>query len=80
VHLAGHKNEVADALSRLDLDTSSFLSAHESAMAGIFAAEDIAPVTYPLQLKRITEFQQQDKESLQKIFFWGQKNAKVNLL
>jgi len=52
VHLAGHKNVVADALSRLDLDTSSFLSDQESAMAEIFTTEDITPVTYPLQLKK----------------------------
>ncbi len=65
VHLAGHKNVVADALSRMDLDTSSFLSDQESVMAEIFASEDITPVTYPLQLKRITEFQQKDKELLQ---------------
>jgi len=66
VQLAGHKNVVADALSRLDLDTSSFLSDQESAMAEIFTTEDITPVTYPLQLKKITEFQQKDKELLQR--------------
>jgi len=47
VHLAGHKNVVADALSRLDLDTSSFLSVEESAMAEVFASKDITPVPYP---------------------------------
>jgi len=62
VHLTGHKNMVADALSRLDLDTSSFFSVEESAMAEIFASEDITPVTYPLQLKQIADFQQKDKE------------------
>ena len=66
VHLAGHQNVVADALSRLDLDTSSYLSVEESAMAEVFAPEDITPVTYPLQLKRIIEFQQKDKELLQR--------------
>ena len=51
VHLAGHKNVVADALSRLDLDFGSSLTVEESAMAEVFASEDITPVTYPLQLK-----------------------------
>ena len=87
VHLAGHKNVVADALSRLELDTSPFLSDQESVMAEIFASEDITPVTYPLQLKRITEFQQKDKELFKKsclqpalsfeIFFWGQKMQRL---
>jgi len=75
VHLAGHKNEVADALSRLDLDTSSSLSVEEYAMAEIFASEDITPVTYPLQFKRITDFQQKDKELLE----WAASNKDYHL-
>jgi len=62
-HLAGH-TVVADALSRLDLDFSSTIE--ESAMAEVFASEDIASVTYPWQLKQIIEFQQKDKELLQR--------------
>jgi len=81
---------VADALSRVDLDSSSFLSDEESVMAEVFASEDITPVTYPLQLKRITEFQQKEKELLKrsasnkdyhlKSFSGGKKNNNINLL
>jgi len=61
-HVAGHKNVVADALSRLEL--SEALS-EEQAMVDILTME-VTPVTYPLQLKRITEFQQKDKDLLQR--------------
>jgi len=52
VHLAGHKNVVADALSRLELNENSL---EEHAMVDILTTE-VTPITYPLQLKGITEF------------------------
>jgi len=64
IYLPGHKNVVADALSRLELDSTA--DTQEQAMAELFSSEELTPVTYPLQLKRILEFQQKDKELLQK--------------
>jgi len=58
VHLVGHKNVVAHALSRLELTDNP---SEEHAMVEILTTE-VIPVTYPLQLKRMTEFQQKDKE------------------
>jgi len=65
VHLAGHKNVVADASSRLELNENSL---EEHAMVDILTTE-VTPFTYPLQLKRITEFQQEDKDLLQRATF-----------
>jgi hypothetical protein len=81
IYIKGEKNIVADALSRLD--RSEGKEQEENLLfqnAQLFhMEEDLPPNAFPLKLKTITKYQQQDKQLLEQVQKDNKNNYSLNI-
>ena len=94
IYIQGKKNVVADALSRLDLETDkSKVQPNMQSLAEHFGldSKDLPREVHPTNYKTIMHYKQKDKKLVkllksstldysQKIFYWGRKTLFSNLL